>query len=540
MGRLEQARRQVVAGGFRAVLLCGAPGIGKTRTAAEVAQAAFEEGAIVLYGRCDEDIAAPYQPFAEALDWYTGHVAHPVLGRHPGELRRLQPLLGAQVRELPAPVPSDPRGEESLLFEAIRSWLLELSGRQPVILVLDDLHWAPTPVLLLLRHVVRAAAAKGDGVRLLVLGTYRDTELGHSHTLAAAMADVRRLPGVEQLTLTGLSADQPGMPTPAQATGRPLLSISTQEINLDGIGPDETLPAEIVDVFNLGGGALDWTVTTEADWIDLEPQAGSFRLTMRPRPGVNRANVVVRDRGRGGTRTLRVSVRVRGGPSDRPPASVDRPRPSRRRWVPVAALLLAAMLSVLGAWASRRPRSTEAGDHVPTSTGIPTTTGIPTGAGVADLDELVADFGPLGFTPPEQFEHIDSTSLSTSGFDPTQQRWLREAGLRRVLVVKYRLLKAGRLLELRIFEVRGPAEARQLQRKLSICLLIKPTRTFRAPGVAGSIGTECVPPPQGPTQEITFTRGPRLIKLKLWGHSPPRSRDVILKLARTEAAAVAR
>jgi class 3 adenylate cyclase/DNA polymerase III delta prime subunit len=205
LGRLEQARRQTAAGACRAVLLCGEPGIGKTRTAAEVAQAAFAEGAIVLYGRCDEEIGVPYQPFAEALDWYTGHVGEPILGRHPGELIRLQPLLGSRVAGLAAPVSSDPRSEEYLLFEATRSWLVELSRRQPVVLVLDDLHWASKPVLLLLRHVLRAAVAEGDGVRLLVLGTFRHTELGRNHALAGVMADVRRLPGVEQVAMAGLS-----------------------------------------------------------------------------------------------------------------------------------------------------------------------------------------------------------------------------------------------------------------------------------------------------------------------------------------------
>ena len=205
LGRLEQARRQTAAGRCRAVLLCGEPGIGKTRTAAEVAQAAFDEGAIALYGRCDEEIGVPYQPFAEALDWYTGHVGQPVLGRYPGELIRLQPLLGLRVAGLAAPVSSDPRSEEYLLFEAARTWLVELSRRQPVVLVLDDLHWASKPVLLLLRHVLRAAVAEGERVRLLVLGTFRDTELGRNHDLAGVMADVRRLPGVEQLAMAGLS-----------------------------------------------------------------------------------------------------------------------------------------------------------------------------------------------------------------------------------------------------------------------------------------------------------------------------------------------
>jgi class 3 adenylate cyclase len=580
--RLEQARRETAAGGCRAVLLCGEPGIGKTRTAAEVAQAGFEEGAIVLYGRCDEDVDAPYQPFAEALDWYADHVAQPVLGRHPGVLSRLQPLLEARVKELPAPVSPDPRSEEYLLFEATQSWLVELSHQQPVVLVLDDLQWATRPVLLLLRHVVGTAVAEGDGVRLLVVGIYRDSELRHSHALAAAMADVRRLPGVEQLTLTGLSVAQlaeyvaqavgprfddgtrrlaeslhaetagnpldveellrhlveagttrrTGMLMPAPATRRPLLSISTQEINLDDIGPDESLPAEIVDVFNRGGGELDWTVTTEADWIELEPQPGCFRLTMRPRPGVNRANVLVRDRGRGGSRTLRVSVRVRARREPEPILTIDpqvmgvgQARTRRRRWLPVAAMLLVATIGLLGAWISR-PRSTAAGIS-PNSTE----------AGTSPLDGLVADFRPLGFTAPEQPEHIDLTSLPQSrSFSDTQKRWLRESGLRRALVVKFTHPKGGRRLELRIYEAQGSVEARRLQQKLSICSTIKGTRTFRAPGVSGSKGTDCHVR-EGRTQEVTFIRGPRLFKLKLWGHSPPKSKELILKIARFEAAA---
>jgi len=203
----------------------------------------------------------------------------------------------------------------------------------------------------------------------------------------------------------------------APVAGRPLLSISTQEINLDDIGPDETLPAEIVDVVKEGAGQLDWTVTTEADWIDLEPQAGFFRLAIRPRPGNNRATVLVRDRGRGGSRTLRVSVWVRARtepgpfvtiepesvdfghvePSDREPASVGQAR-TRRRWVSVVAMLLVATIGVLGAWVSRprsreaSPRSTEASPR--------------SEASVSSLRMLVADFRPLGVAPQEQLETV--------------------------------------------------------------------------------------------------------------------------------------
>ncbi|HWC11838.1 MAG TPA: BTAD domain-containing putative transcriptional regulator [Acidimicrobiales bacterium] len=203
--RLRDARRAAGTGSCRAAFLAGEPGIGKTRTAAEVARAAFADGAVVLYGRCQEEPGLPYQPFVEALDWYTGHAPEPVLGRYPAELIRLQPLLASRVPSLGPPVSSDPRSEEHLLFEATGSWLVELARRQPVVLVLDDLHWASKPVLLLLRHVLRAAAARPDGVPLLLVGTYRVTEVDRGHPLLAVMAQIRRLPGVEQVSILGLS-----------------------------------------------------------------------------------------------------------------------------------------------------------------------------------------------------------------------------------------------------------------------------------------------------------------------------------------------
>jgi hypothetical protein len=191
-------------------------------------------------------------------------------------------------------------------------------------------------------------------------------------------------------------------------------------------------------------------------------------------------------------------------------------------------MLLVATIGVLGAWVSRprsreaSPRSTEASPR--------------SEASVSSLRMLVADFRPLGVTPQEQLETVNWTSLSKSrSFDDTEKRWLRDAGLRRALVVKFTHSKAGRRLEVRIFEVRGSDEARRLQEKLSICSTIAGTKRFQASGITGSKGTECAPQ-QGPTQEVTFTRGPRLFKVKLWGLAAPRSRDLVLKLARAEAA----
>src|SRR5438067_3744762 len=91
--RLARLWKEAAAGERRVALLAGEPGIGKTRLAAELARAVHTEGAVVLAGRCDEDLGVPYQPFVEALRHYAAHAAEPRLGRYGGELIRLIPEL---------------------------------------------------------------------------------------------------------------------------------------------------------------------------------------------------------------------------------------------------------------------------------------------------------------------------------------------------------------------------------------------------------------------------------------------------------------
>lgn len=208
LDQLETARAEAAATGCRVVLLAGEPGVGKTRTAAELARHAHAEGAVVLYGRCDEDLALSYQPFTEALDFYVQHTETPVLGRLPGELTRLVPQLRKMVPGVPAAVATDPRSEEHQLFEACASWLLELATGPEVVLVLDDLHWATKPSLQLLMHVLRAAMGAGRGPRLLVVGTYRDTDIDRRHPLSGVLADLRRLPIVDRFAVEGLDAGE--------------------------------------------------------------------------------------------------------------------------------------------------------------------------------------------------------------------------------------------------------------------------------------------------------------------------------------------
>jgi class 3 adenylate cyclase/tetratricopeptide (TPR) repeat protein len=208
--RLDEELRTVTAGSeCRTVLLAGEPGVGKTRTAAEVARAAHAGGALVLYGRCDEDLGVPYQPFVEALEHYVLHAGSAAaLGRTPGELARLVPDLTAHVPGLAVPVATDPASEEHRLFEATASWLIDAarSSDAGLVLVLDDIHWATKPTLLLVQHVVRTAA--DEQAPILVLATYRDTDITRAHPLAAAIGDLRRLRGVDRLAVDNLSAEE--------------------------------------------------------------------------------------------------------------------------------------------------------------------------------------------------------------------------------------------------------------------------------------------------------------------------------------------
>ena len=197
-----------LAGGTHAVLIAGEPGVGKTRLAGEWSRQAYQLEAIVLYGRCDEDLGAPYQPFAEALRSLV-----PCLGtsrlrgmRGVEALLTLIPGLTEVLPDLAAPTRADPETERYALFDAVVALLELASAGAPVVLILDDLHWAAKPTLLLLRHLLRF----GDRARVQIVGTYRSTDLDRSHPLAAMLADLHRGAGsgtANRLALSGLDED---------------------------------------------------------------------------------------------------------------------------------------------------------------------------------------------------------------------------------------------------------------------------------------------------------------------------------------------
>lgn len=179
-----------VGDGRRVVLIGGEPGIGKTTLVSELAATAHEAGAIVSYGRCDEDLSIPYQPWREAM----GHLVAAGL---------VEPeALGALLRA-PAggsSVASDPEADRYQLFRAVTEALVSVSADHPVVVVLDDLHWADAPTASLLRHV----ASTADEARLVIVATYRDAEIAAGHPMAEVLAKMHREDGIDRILLRGL------------------------------------------------------------------------------------------------------------------------------------------------------------------------------------------------------------------------------------------------------------------------------------------------------------------------------------------------
>jgi len=192
----------------RIALIGGEAGSGKSRLVRELAHEAAAADALVLYGACDAVVRTPYRPFAEALEQLVRAGAaselRADLGTTGGELARLVPDLPLRVGELPQPVAADPDTERHRLHTAVADLLTAVSRRRPLLVIVEDGHWADQPTLLLLRHLGRAAT----DARMLLLATFRDTETDVPDELSEALVDLRRSGDVVRLHLAGFSGDE--------------------------------------------------------------------------------------------------------------------------------------------------------------------------------------------------------------------------------------------------------------------------------------------------------------------------------------------
>jgi DNA-binding SARP family transcriptional activator/tetratricopeptide (TPR) repeat protein len=185
------------AGQGSVVVITGEAGMGKTRLAARFAAEAHAGGAAVLHGRIDEETVVPYQPFVEAIRHYVAAPggAASADGIDTEALAPLLPELGGTPSES-----GERENRRYRLFEAVAALLSRAAAERPLLLVVEDLHWAGRPTLLLLRHVVRRL----HGQPLLVLITMRDEEANLVADPARLLADLAREHAVERVNLAGL------------------------------------------------------------------------------------------------------------------------------------------------------------------------------------------------------------------------------------------------------------------------------------------------------------------------------------------------
>ena len=196
--------------GPRAVLVTGEPGIGKTRLVSEFAEQARSDGVLVLAGRCEDGLSLPYQPFVEALEHLVAHAPRALLQRHVAEygdsVARLVPALADRATGAPPATAEPSESERYVLFRAIEGLLAAAAAaaHQPLLMVIEDLHWAEPPTLTLLRRLLSSPRRWA----LVIVSTCRVGGLGEDHPVRALLADLHREPNVLRLDLSGLgSAD---------------------------------------------------------------------------------------------------------------------------------------------------------------------------------------------------------------------------------------------------------------------------------------------------------------------------------------------
>lgn len=268
LGRSEElARLHAGVGdgpGWRMVAVGGEPGVGKTRSVAELASTLHGEGATILFGRIPEAAVAPFQAMVEAL---RGYVATAPPGAVPAdasmsELARIVPEIPAASRG--AAAEADDALSRYRLFEAI-GWVLDSAAAdRPVLVVLDDLHWADGPTLALLSHLLRGSQVSP----VTFLATYRASEAS-SGPVSNFFSELSRDGRIERLALGALAyADAEALahaiaPDASQAAsvaahagGNPLF-IREMALHTAPVGVVPTTVSELVTqrVASLGGAA---------------------------------------------------------------------------------------------------------------------------------------------------------------------------------------------------------------------------------------------------------------------------------------------
>ena len=202
---LRRMLARAKSGNGTLVMIGGEPGVGKTRLCKELIAETRQHGYLILSGQCYEATGAPsYIPFVEAVESAARIVGREAfreaLGNSAPEVAKLVPELRKMFCDIGSPAELPPEQERRYIFNAVRDFMARAALIQPILLVLEDLQWADDPSLQLLRHMAQHL----HEMPLLILGTYRDTELDVAVSLARCLEELVRQRLVDRLSLKRL------------------------------------------------------------------------------------------------------------------------------------------------------------------------------------------------------------------------------------------------------------------------------------------------------------------------------------------------
>ncbi len=203
---LERALKAAQAGNGQCLLIAGEAGVGKTRLLAEVQQNAAAQGAGILQGNCfEQDVAYPYAPWIDMLRAYfmprTTEQVRAMLGPLAVEFVALLPELAPSVLESPSISAADAESEKRRRFESLVRFFAQQSQKQPLLIVVEDLHWSDETSL----ELFHLCARRFRGNRILLVGTYRRED--HSPHLARLLARLNRERNIHEVILDRLARE---------------------------------------------------------------------------------------------------------------------------------------------------------------------------------------------------------------------------------------------------------------------------------------------------------------------------------------------
>jgi DNA-binding CsgD family transcriptional regulator len=197
----EDVWAAVTAGSRQVVFIGGEPGAGKSRLLVEVATTLYQHGATVLAGTCIADLGLPYQPFTEPIEAILSALADQEVPGRAGKLQLTERLMALAGRGDRSVVKQPEHHRE--LYDAAVDAFRAVAAAGPLVLALEDLHWAGEPALQLLAYLVE----RMTDCPVLLLATHRTTETERAASFARTIAPLYRLSGVRRLDLAPLNVD---------------------------------------------------------------------------------------------------------------------------------------------------------------------------------------------------------------------------------------------------------------------------------------------------------------------------------------------